>query len=577
MRVVVLNEIPRDDKLAQQWDELVFQMEQPEVFYTYEWALAASHSLGASAKPLLMLVYETSLIGVTALVIPSETGNRVHFLGEKTADYCDLISKPAERPKVVEAVFQELRRLGKSNFVMSNIPEESATRDYIRASGQRCGYYLLKTGTDIYPRVNLGDSNSRIALKQSLNGKKTLRNLYRALNRMGSVELSHSKDGGADGRYLSDFFQAHIARFLATGRVSPYICSNRRQFLLTLSELLSSKGWLTVSELSLNKRTIASHIGFEFAGKCFWYMPTFNIEYERFGPGMHLLKSFLEMAIDLPSISVVDLGLGDENYKKRFANSQQHITQLIVTNSWGQYLRLLIKTLFVKMLKRSRWVEQCAHTYAELVTGASKRLQKEGWRILIQKVLKKAKSVVYSRNALSFFEWPGLKLSPQDMRNLAGVKLQPLDWTTLAKAAIHHENDGETVSYLIRAGERLLKGEAQGFAVMAEDGIPVHFCWVSDFDGFLFEEVGSALKAPNDNSVILFDCWTPTSVRGQGYYPMALGLVAEQFSNIGKIPWISSAVLNFRSIHGIEKAGFERSFCATNIRILFKNFMRIRP
>jgi len=85
------------------------------------------------------------------------------------------------------------------------------------------------------------------------------------------------------------------------------------------------------------------------------------------------------------------------------------------------------------------------------------------------------------------------------------------------------------------------------------------------------------VKAPNDNSVILFDCWTPTSVRGQGYYPTALGLVAEQFSNIGKIPWISSAILNFRSIHGIEKAGFKRSFCATNIRILFKNFMRIRP
>ena len=65
MRLVVHQEIPDDVALAHQWNDLVMQMERPEVFYTYEWALAASRAFSTVVQPLVFLVYDASqLCGV---------------------------------------------------------------------------------------------------------------------------------------------------------------------------------------------------------------------------------------------------------------------------------------------------------------------------------------------------------------------------------------------------------------------------------------------------------------------------------------------------------------------------------
>jgi hypothetical protein len=38
MRIVLLRKIPDESSLRRQWNDLVLQMERPEVFYTCEWA-----------------------------------------------------------------------------------------------------------------------------------------------------------------------------------------------------------------------------------------------------------------------------------------------------------------------------------------------------------------------------------------------------------------------------------------------------------------------------------------------------------------------------------------------------------
>ncbi len=44
LRIVMHREIPDDPTLRRQWNELLGQMEQPQVFYTYEWALAVDRA-----------------------------------------------------------------------------------------------------------------------------------------------------------------------------------------------------------------------------------------------------------------------------------------------------------------------------------------------------------------------------------------------------------------------------------------------------------------------------------------------------------------------------------------------------
>ena len=68
MRIAVHREIPEDAGLRSQWNALVDTMERPEVFYTYEWAVAVQRAYHSTMVPLLVLAYDDdALVGVLVL------------------------------------------------------------------------------------------------------------------------------------------------------------------------------------------------------------------------------------------------------------------------------------------------------------------------------------------------------------------------------------------------------------------------------------------------------------------------------------------------------------------------------
>ena len=68
MHVTILETLREDSKLAASWNDLAMRMERPEVFYTYQWALAAAIAFADIVRPLVCLVYDSDqLYGVAAL------------------------------------------------------------------------------------------------------------------------------------------------------------------------------------------------------------------------------------------------------------------------------------------------------------------------------------------------------------------------------------------------------------------------------------------------------------------------------------------------------------------------------
>ena len=566
----VLYEIPKEETLAREWDELVFEMEHPEVFYTYEWALAASEAFSSSIRPLLILIYErTSLLGVACLATALKATDRVFFLGDKTADYCDVVTRPAQKAKVLEKMLHELKRLNISEFVISNLPHTSQTREIIGLVAKRMGYHSVNGSKTVCPRVSLAEADERIAVKDSVNRKQSAQRHLAALTKIGDIDISHLRNWSEISRDLPCFFHQHIARFLATRRVSPFIKDERRLFLVKLAELLSAKGWMALSRLSVGKRGVAWNFGFEFGDKWFWYMPTFDIEYERFWPGELLLKSVLEQAVNSPHISTVDLGLGNEFYKKRFANTEEHICQMTLTDSAIRYVQVMSRAFVVKMIKRSASTEKVARKVAVQLMDAYHLVGRGGVLRVAAKGMKWCVRMIWQKNQFIFLEWGGGADEQKKKTNTSSAALKILDWQILAKAALSYENDKEALDYLTRAGKRLGRKEAQGFVLTAEDNIPVHFCWVVKFGGFFFEELHGTLKPPSEHSVIVFDCWTPESSRRRGFYTKALELVAGHFSYLGKTPWILSSSKNVPSLRGISRAGFKPKFTAISLKFLF--------
>jgi len=59
VKVTVLEKIPEDPEIILAWNNLVFRMERPEVFFTHQWALASSRAFSDSLSPLTFLVHES--------------------------------------------------------------------------------------------------------------------------------------------------------------------------------------------------------------------------------------------------------------------------------------------------------------------------------------------------------------------------------------------------------------------------------------------------------------------------------------------------------------------------------------
>ena len=556
MRIVLHREIPEDPQLQSQWNALVDQMESPEVFYTHQWAWAVQRAYGSSLVPFLVLAYEAEfLVGVAALATDTAQ-HSASFLVGTTADYCEFLSDPSSREALVEAVFSELAKARVGRIEFANLPADSATPHAIRSAAARHGYRVFLRAAYLCAQVQLGAAEPRATLKSNLLRKKALRRNVNALAREGEVTLSHLRSWNEIPPVFAAFSIAHVARFLATGRVSNLVRAARRIFLEELGKALSAPGWLTLTCMKAGGRPIAWNYGFQFRGSWFWYLPTFDSKVEDHSPGYCLLAKIITEACDMPGMRLVDLGLGAEGYKERFANGTRATLHATATTSFASYVAEIARYRMAQAIKLSPRVESAVRAAIRRLGAAQRRFRASGLRGFVAWGWKRLWTLLSSREEVFFYEWPSTNApEPPD-----AFRLSLLDLETLAKAAIEFEGEEETYDYLLRSAQRVRAGKDRGFSLLDANGKPVHFCWVGTFEGFYMDELKLRLEAPTLNAAMIFDCWTPGPVRGRGYYATAVALTAQRSVREGRDPWIFSASGNRSSVRGLESSGFEKRY-----------------
>ncbi len=357
MRIVAHKKIPEEPELHRQWNALVLRTERPEVFYTCEWALAVQSAYGESLKPFLLLGYEgNDLVGIASLAGDSAEKN-ITFLTANTADYCDFLSEPQRRSAFVGAVFAELRRSNRTSIALANLPADSLTSSALRERAAEHGFHLYVRPAYLCAQVELNTGEQRQGLKSELAGKKKLRRYLRAMERKGTVTFAHLQSLDDIETALPAFAHTHVARFLATGRVSSLAKPERRLFLSELARRFDGTGVVTLSLLKIQERPVAWNYGFQFHGSWFWYQPTFDSLWEEQSPGYCLLARIIIEACDMDGMKVVDLGLGAEGYKERFGNSTRQTLHATLTRSWAHHLLETTRYRAVSVLKQSPQLE----------------------------------------------------------------------------------------------------------------------------------------------------------------------------------------------------------------------------
>jgi CelD/BcsL family acetyltransferase involved in cellulose biosynthesis len=568
MRIVLHRDIPDDPLLQEQWNALVQKMERPEIFYTHQWALAVCRAFGESLLPMLLLMYEgEKLTGVAALATDPARMS-ASFLSGASADYCDLLSDPDDRAELVDAVLAELQRAGLPSIVFTSLPAESATMKALRSAARKHGYHLFVRPTAVCAQVDLGSQEERVKLKTALGKKKIFRHSMNSLGREGAVSFSHLVTWEAIEPVLAGFSVAHVARFLAMGRISNIASARRRTFLSELARSLSGNGWLVLSRMLVGDRPIAWNYGFQFQGSWFWYQPTFDTSYERLSPGHCLLSKIISEACDQAGMRLVDLGLGAEGYKERFATSARPTLHATFTKSLDRHTREFVRYYAGQAVKFVPGAESAVRAVLGYIGRTRRRFEEGGIQGSATRGAKRVASLLNSCEEVLFYQWMGEEPGPRREVSWKGLSLRPVDLETLAVAAMSYENEADTLGYLLRSARRLHPKTGQGFALFDPDRTPVHFCWVADFEGFEVKELKTQLSAPSQNAAMIFDCWTPQSKRGRGYFGIALSLTARHVLKAGKEPWIFSPNPNRSSGRCIERAGFQKRYCMIRKRTL---------
>jgi CelD/BcsL family acetyltransferase involved in cellulose biosynthesis len=357
MRIVLQRKIPDESSLRRQWNDLVLQMERPEVFYTCEWALAMQSAYQSSLTPLLFLGYEgEDLIGAASLATDSAKES-IGFLAATTADYCEVVTHPHQRAQFIDAVFAELGKLKAGLVALASLPEDSATPEALQAAAEKHGFHVYMRPACLCLQVELGSGEQRQQMKSALAGKKNLRRCLRTMEREGPVTFAHLQSPAQIQAALPEFIDAHVARFRSTQRVSVLSTPERRLFLEELARQFSGSEVVTLSMLMIGDRPVAWNYGFQFHGSWFWYQPTFDSRREENSPGQCLLSRIVTEACDMEEMKMVDLGLGAEGYKERFGNSTRQTFDVTMTKSWSRHLQEIVRYRAASTLKRLPKVE----------------------------------------------------------------------------------------------------------------------------------------------------------------------------------------------------------------------------
>src|ERR1700688_2930427 len=548
-------------------------MERPEVFYTHEWAVAVGRTFGDDNRPFLFLGYEgESLVGVAAFA-REESGTRdVAFLTATTADYCDFLSAPGIRGEVVEAVFYELQTRGIDRVVLTNLPADSCSVAAVSGAAAEIHFNLHSRPAYLCARVVLGLDEQRRALKQATSTKKRLRRNFRELEKKGQVCVRHDTEWPQIEPNLAAFNRAHVARFLSTGRISNLIRAERRNFLYELARELSASGWSTVSRLMVGETAVAWNYGFRFAGSWFWYQPTVESsqKYADFSPGYCLLAKIVELACDHREIDLIDLGLGAEEYKDRFATATRETLYCVLNRSFPAHLRVVVRDRAAAVAKVSPRVEGYLRGMISYVAGLRARLRDAGVLGLLTWVGGQVRSFLFTSDEILFFEWAG----GNENLNRSSTTLAPLNSDLLGAAAIRYADNPAAMDFLMRSAQRLRSRNDTGFAWIAADGAPVYFCWVKDIEGFEMAELQRNLRAPSKDAVMIFDCFTLASPESDGFFAEAISVLVDQLRRQGKVPWMFGAAANPDLLRGMGKAGFAYRFSLGRKRIFFFNMTK---
>jgi CelD/BcsL family acetyltransferase involved in cellulose biosynthesis/peptidoglycan/xylan/chitin deacetylase (PgdA/CDA1 family) len=558
-RSYIITDPARLESLKEPWNRLLSRHPAPEAFYGIEWSLA---NLDVPDTQLLTVVttFADEVVGIAPLCC---RGRTIDFVAAGISDYNDILCTAEDASTVLEITLRQLSQSRRnSRICLSNIREDSLVVVAARRSLRTAAIHLTKICN--CPCIRFGE-NKEDHLR-SLYSKKSLVRHARSLEKKGKLSF-HVFDRYADAApHLDEYFAQQVIRRAASGQWSAYSTAGGRERARMLMRHQSTDGSLRIAVLRLNGRAIAYHYGFVKHGKYYWYKPSFDITFWDDSPG-EVLMHYLLLSLKNESIREFDFTIGEEPFKDRFANARVacylakvYPAYAAIPLRMGERLKRSAplargighgRKCRARLCARISRVSRVAHARLARITNA---LRSADISSLAARLIRQEIAVgVYKPGALMDNKIPleRYELVLGDISILMQHMVTGCDRYSLS--------DMPALFQRFRRGDRV--------AILRHGDQLVHVSWYALRDKIdISYELGATYVVPLPSPhMLIYDCWTKPSYRGQGIYPAVLMRLYRELSAIAPV-CIYVRLDNEASVKGIEKAGFIKTLtvCETH-------------
>ena len=318
-----------DDPLINKdiWNELLINNPENNIFMTFQWQKVWWEIFGRGKLLLIVAQQEDKIIAIAPLF---EDGQMIFFAGSGGSDYLDFIGN-IDEPDLLDGILNMAieQVSGFLGFRFYHVLENSKTKCNLKKVAQKKEWNFYEEGELPAPILAIKEFPEKA--EQAIRKKSLVRHeAWFAKN--GILKVEHFQRSEEILPHLTEFFDQHKNRWAQTNFPSLFHDSKQQLFYRRLCETLSHTEWLRFTRVVWQDNSIAFHLGFNFRGNFLWYKPSFNISMAKRSPGEVLLRQLILKALDEQAITF-DFGIGDEEFKKRFATN----TRLV--NTWGLYPR----------------------------------------------------------------------------------------------------------------------------------------------------------------------------------------------------------------------------------------------
>jgi CelD/BcsL family acetyltransferase involved in cellulose biosynthesis len=354
LRIEAITDRARIPLSRDEWNALCAHNETNTVFQTYEWFDAWWRAFGAQHELFLLLLRRGDrIVGFAPFMIRRVLPGmaQLQFVGAGNADYQDVVL-PTDRPEAVQAICRFLRTHAHKwdRALFANIPAESSTLRLFRQYGAGLGLHVVDRARTSCPVLRL---NGHEDATRHLIGKYSVRRPLNWFSRRGPLRFRHLTTLAEIEEMLPRFFDQHSRRWRTAGKSSLFDDARQRAFYCALAQNAHAAAWLSFSVLELRDEPIAFHFGFDYLGGVTWYKPSFEPRYAEHSPGLLLIRQLIEDSLQR-SRQELDFSIGDEPFKKRFANHQRSNIDIAVYHSRFSY-ETALALLFARRRAGAWW------------------------------------------------------------------------------------------------------------------------------------------------------------------------------------------------------------------------------